>query len=663
VPFFLWFTVPVIIKNKTNKMKTGLGTLKIMTTKIHKFKNGVTLVCEMRPGTKKVAMQVRFQNGSMHETPEQNGLTFLTATSSFGGTKTRSRNDIAKQIESKGAHYDVDVTKSAIDFSAESLTGDAADVFATLSDVIRKPVFQDSEVEKVKQRTMQAFMKQMQTPSNIASLAFTRTAFQNCAAGRPVMGTQQTIPTFTSEDLQEKHKNILGRPCDIVIGFTGDIDFKTAIDLAKTHFGDLKSTSPALYNDTTKFSGGDYRLPNTLEQTNIYFGFKAPSQQNPARYAYLMMNQLLSGGMSAPLFQEIREKRGLVYGVGSHYVQMNDAGYFYIVAGTGKGNAGELMQASFDLLGDIAKNGFTEGELETARQQYLRAYQSSRETASRANNVNINNVIRYGHLTSESDLKRKLDSVTIDDVRKACFDMLSSQTYALSAVGPQATMPTEEQIKAMMAQQVEGLPAPAASSLPTSEDFNAGAQKSKTTAQKPQLAQQTRLPNGMLVISEQREGPLSCGAWVGAGSDHESAALNGATHMNEHMMFKGTPSYPAGTIDKIIEQDLHGGLNAYTSKDRTAYYFYNLDAKDLDKAVDICGEMVFEAHISDDEFDGKTETGADGTVVKRKGERDVVLEEIRRANDNPMNRLMSLVAKTSYPDQPHGRPVLAQRSL
>jgi predicted Zn-dependent peptidase len=168
----------------------------------------------------------------------------------------------------------------------------------------------------------------------------------------------------------------------------------------------------------------------------------------------------------------------------------------------------------------------------------------------------------------------------------------------------------------------------------------------------------TTLPNGLRVVTATRPGTLSIGAWTGVGADGETEAQDGASHMIEHMMFKGTKSYAPGEIESIIENDLLGGLNAYTSKDRTAYYFYNMAAGDIEEVTNICGEMVFDATIPDEEYEGKTISLPDGSTMETKGERAVVLEEIKRSDDNVGNLLYNLMEKTAYPGQPHGRTVL-----
>jgi predicted Zn-dependent peptidase len=128
--------------------------------------------------------------------------------------------------------------------------------------------------------------------------------------------------------------------------------------------------------------------------------------------------------------------------------------------------------------------------------------------------------------------------------------------------------------------------------------------------------------------------------------------------MFEHMPFKGTASYGPGQIDHVVNGEMMGEDNAYTSKDKTAFYLYNLAGGDLAKAVNITGEMVFKANLDPAEFDGKMLKNADGTLTKAKGERDVVIEELKRGNDNLDRKIIEVALAAAYPDQPHGRDTI-----
>lgn len=620
--------------------------------------NGLKIVCEERPNTGKVAMQVMIRCGSLHESPEQAGLTNFMQEACWGGTTTRSRDELAEDIEFRGGAFSSDTSRGQSWFGAQALSRDTEAVFDVLADAIRNPVFAEEEVEITRDQILTSIEQAAQHAPYIAATQFYRAAFAGHAAAHPSIGLRETVEHFTAGDLRTRHSRLLSHPEQIVISFAGDLEAETARQLGERYFGDLTG-DPLIPAEPIEFIGGDYRTANNNEQLSLIFGFEAPSSANPDRYHFIMLQELLSGGMSSPLFQEIREKRGLVYSVGADYVALESCGLFAIRAGTGRGNAQELMSATFDLLGMIAANGFTEAEVQMARERIIRSLKGALENDSTACQRLATQLLNFGRVIPLEEYEAILSRVTGNDVQNACARMLKSGSYALGGAGPQDNMPDQAAIRTMIAAQTKTLTpldhAPVSHGETPFATLGRAQMAMPVVTADPQI---TTLPNGMKIVTAERPGSLACGAWVGAGSDHESPALSGATHMNEHMMFKGTPSYGPGQIDKIIEGRLGGDLNAYTTHDKTAYYFYNLLPRDLELIVDICGEMVFKANLAHDEYDGKTITNPDGTTTRQKGERDVVVEEIKRANDKINSRLWGLLGRTLYPDQPHGRPIL-----
>ena len=620
--------------------------------------NGLTIVCEERPNTGKVAMQIMIRCGSLHESPDQAGLTHFMQEACWGGTRTRSRDDLAEEIESRGGAFSSDTARGQTWFAAQALSRDTAAIFEILADAVRNPVFDPEEVEITRDQILTSIEQASQRAPYLAATHFYKAAFAGHAAAHPPIGTMETVAHFTAEQLSTRHSRLLSHPESIVISFVGDLDAELAHYLGGEYFGDLEG-DPVIPAEPIEFIGGDFRTANNNEQLSLVFGFEAPSMASPDRYHFIMLQELLSGGMSSPLFQEIREKRGLVYSVGADYMAFESSGLFAIRAGTGRGNAQELMTATFDLLGQIAAKGFAEAEVEMARERIIRGLKGALENDSTACQRLGSQILNFGRVIPLEEYEAILSRVTCNDVQNACATMLKSGRYALGAVGPQDNMPDHSAIAAMIAAQAKNLsPLDCA---PVSHGETPFATLGRAQIAMPVAAADPKvavLPNGMKIVTAERPGSLACGAWVGAGSDHETPELSGATHMNEHMMFKGTPSYGPGQIDKIIEGRLGGDLNAYTTHDKTAYYFYNLLPSDLEQIVDICGEMVFKANLDEEEYDGKTIINPDGTTTKLKGERDVVVEEIKRANDKINSRLWGLLSRTLYRDQPHGRPIL-----
>ena len=624
-------------------------------TKTFRLPNGITVVCEERPKTGKVSMLVNFKYGSANEAADESGLTFLMQEACNAGTMTRTRAQLAE--EAKFELVTVTSQDTTTFGTSKVLTRYAEEAFAIITDVVRHPAFEAAEVEKTKAQIAEWIDKDSKSPQKKTEIKFLETAFAEQAAGGDPRGNRALLNSFTPAQIRQKHAELLAHPENIVISFTGDIDSAQAQKLAQDYFGDLPAAVAAAKDLSVKFTDGDYREATENEQLNLRFGFKAPARRDADSQAVFLLQEFLSGGMSSPLFMEVRERRGLVYSVHAGYNPFADTGVFSIIAGAGKGNAGELISVTMGLLGKIIRDGVDPVALDQARERILRSIKQFTETAADAAERNSNQIMSFGRLISLEETEQQLKKVTSDDLRRICADMLRDGKYALSGIGPQETMPTAAEIKNMMQAQLQGVTVPIAQPVTSSvkPEFSRAAKETKIATVEPKM---TTLKNGMKIVTVERPGNLSCGAWVGAGSDHEPPALNGATHMNEHMMFKGTPSYEPGEIDRIVDGELGGGLNAYTTNDRTAYYFYNLKADALEKIVDICGEMVFKAKLDHAEFDGKPLKNPDGTTVKAKGERDVVIEEMKMYKDDVGDCAFELAMATAYPNQPHGRSVI-----
>ncbi|TAL38753.1 MAG: insulinase family protein [Alphaproteobacteria bacterium] len=620
--------------------------------------NGITCVCEERPQTGRVAMQVFIDKGAGHETPEENGLTNLMQESCFGGTSKRSREQIAEEVESKGGGVGSETSRLHTSFKGIALTRYTEETFAVLADLIRNPILDAAEIERAKAQIAQNLKAAAQEPEAETAKKFMETAFSGQAFGADPEGEIALLSSFTPLQVKKKHTELLADPSSIVISFSGDIDPEAAKKLAQDYFGDIPKSTPAPQLQP-QFTAGDYREPSENDRLNLFIGFPAPGAKDDDRYAVMMMQNLLAGGMSTPLFQELREKRSLVYTPGAPYIATPGEGTFGIMAGTGEGKAGELLQVTLDIFSKIAHEGFDKQAMDEARERILRSFTEARETAMKSGALNAVQIMEKGRVVPIEEFEKRLKQVTNDDIRRVCIDMLKDGKYALSAVGPQESLPTGQEIRGMMEKAVDGAERPserhAAARL--MEAFTGVSSAPEKTKAEPKI---TVLPNGLTIITVERPGPLSCGAWVGVGSDNETPELNGATHMNEHMMFKGTPEYAPGEIDSLVEGELGAKLNAYTTKDKTCYYFYNLLPSAMEKVVDICGQMVFFASIDEGEYAGRGQINGKEAI---KGEREAVLEEMRMCNDDVGNAMMDLFAAQAYPDQPHGRSIIGTKPV
>lgn len=627
---------------------------------IHRLANGITCVCEERPGSGLVAMQVLLDFGTADDAADEHGLTNLMHSACNTGTATLSRKDISEFMENRGAIFSGQVGTEQSSFSGEVKTEDTADFFKILSDIIRNPSFAPTELAHEKWIISQNLDASSKKPNYISRKLLLEALFGDHPAGRDSFGEKDLVLNFTPAQVREKHRQMLARSDKMVISFAGDIDNATAQKLVDEHFGDMQP-SAMTPREKIQFAGRDLRHALGQKQMDLALAFEAPNKGDMERFNFVILETLLSGGLSSPLMQEIREKRGLVYGVGASYTNRKDTGIFSIHAQSGA-DMRELIKTTLTLLGDTARDGFTEEKLNKARESVMRSIFCAMEKGSAVCDRNASSIANYGLIRSTRDFEDKLKQVTSDGIRQSIAAMLQKGKYALAGVGPMETMPTEQEIKDMIAHQSARMPVlprhvPSDSPSSITQVFAAAHRGPFTPGKAPQV---TVLANGITVVTDERpDSSLSCGAWGNAGSDHETAETNGAAHMIEHMRFKGTKSYAPGTIEPLVEQQLGGKLNAYTGPDRVAYYLFNLMGEHLEQAVDICGEMVFEATMDEVEYSGgKVLTNPDGTTEISSGERSVVLEEIKKYQDQSSFQMGVLLNKIAYRDQSSGRHVL-----
>lgn len=620
--------------------------------------NGLNCVCEERPGSGYAVMQVMIKAGSPEDPLPEAGLTSMTQGMMFAGTTTRPPAIVSDEIERMGSVLDGSTGRLETRFSVQALTRHVEASFSVLADVVRNPLFDADELENAKAHTVQALTGMGRKASARAGMKFIETVFAGQAVAIDPMGKPETVSGFTADHLRRRHAELLADPSRIVVSFAGDVTADQMRVMVERHFGDVAPAAvPSVPPADIVFRPGDSREAAAIDQLNLKIGFAAPSLRSDDRHAAVLLNELLGAGISAPLFQEVREKRGLVYRINSDFTPLETAGIFSVSAGVSKGHAGEMIETTLEVLGQYARNGFSDEAMAAARERIVRESREREESVAHASTVNAVQMTLFGRVSDSRTLEAKLARVTSDDLRRLLGTMLEKGDYALSAVGPLEGMPEPQAVREKMQEQVRGLVLPDARTLPALHaDFSAAARKApKAPDALPRL---TVLPNGLKVMTLEREGNLTCGAWVGVGSAAETPELAGATHMNEHMMFKGTASYPPGAINEMIEGELRGAVNAFTSKDKTCYVISNLDAGGLARAIDVCGEMVFRASLAREEFEGVAVTAPDGTTVPGKGERDVVIEELRMYNDDPADRQQNAMTALAWPDHALGRPII-----
>jgi len=225
---------------------------------------------------------------------------------------------------------------------------------------------------------------------------------------------------------------------NVVVAATGKLQHQQILDLVQKHFSDLPGSSPPRCDDAT-YAGGEFREERDLDQVHVVLGFPSVGYSDPDYYPTVLLSTLLGGGMSSRLFQEIREKRGLVYSIYSFASPFRDGGLFGIYAGTGESEAAELMPVMLAELGKV-QVAITAPELSRARAQLKASLLMSQEsTGSRCEQL-ARQIQTFGRVIPTEEVLGKINAVTEADIRRAAVRHFRAPP-TLATVGPSAQVP------------------------------------------------------------------------------------------------------------------------------------------------------------------------------------------------------------------------------
>ncbi len=405
--------------------------------RVTRLPNGLTVVSETMPRVETVSVGAYIAAGTRHETAEVNGVSHFLEHMAFKGTERRDAAAIAREIENVGGHLNAYTAREQTAFYAKVLKEDAGLAVDIIGDILTHSTFVPEELERERGVILQEIGQANDTPDDIVFDHFQEAAYPAQPMGRPVLGTEDTIRAMSREALTGYMRTHYGPEAMVVAG-AGAIGHDALLDLVRTHFADLPQTAAAA-PDGARYAGGEFRETRDLDQVHIVLGFPSVKHGDPLHYPTQLLSTLLGGGMSSRLFQEIREKRGLVYSIYSFASPFRDHGLFQIYAGTGEKEAGELMPVTIEALRAVQRD-VTEEELARAKAQ-LRAslLMSLESTGSRCEQL-ARQLQVFGRVIPVGETKAKIAAVTVEQVQEAAAQMFRARP-TLAAMGPAEHVP------------------------------------------------------------------------------------------------------------------------------------------------------------------------------------------------------------------------------
>ncbi|MBQ0946088.1 insulinase family protein [Ideonella sp. 4Y16] len=399
--------------------------------------NGLRVLALPMSWRQTLSLSVFIRSGSLHEPRRWAGISHVVEHMAFKGTPTRSCQAINLAAEALGAELNAHTDKDHTAYHLDGLAADLPLFVELLADIILHPSVPEDELERERQVILHELTEVEEDPVTMAFLAFDRACYGAMhPAARPVIGQRATIERLTRADLLA-YLQTQYVASEVVVAAAGPVDLDTLVPLVERHFGAMPAGTPQPL-PRAPWQGGwrQYRLGGS-SQTQLVLGYPAPTPDDDRHLAHVLAAALLGEGMSSPLLDEVRERRGLAYHVACSADLLPFGGQFIVEAATSPAQSLEYLDAVATLLRRHAETRPKAPELARARQQLrLRALRQQEQPARRLEQA-VQELFTLGRLRADGEWLERLDAVTPAQVQA----VFRQQQAGRAAVGVAGSVP------------------------------------------------------------------------------------------------------------------------------------------------------------------------------------------------------------------------------
>lgn len=410
------------------------------------LKNGIRVVTEEIKGVQTVSLGTWVGVGSRYEKRDENGISHFLEHMAFKGTTTRSALEIMRQVEDVGGYINAYTGKDMTGYYVHLLKENLPIGLDIISDIVQHAAMDQKELDTEKGVILQELSMYKDRPDYVVAQNFDETAYANQPFGRDVGGDPEVIRQMTSEKMLEyMHRQYTANR--MVISASGAVKHDDFVAQCETLYSDV-STHIAKECEPAVYTGGYSYVNRPHEQINLWLGFESENYTSPDRWTAKLLAMILGGGMTSRLFQEIREKRGLVYTVRATTDPDSDTGMFDIYAGTGEKEVADLMPVMCDEIVRLADT-LTDEEIDRAKTQIkARLLMQSEEISSHADR-NARSMLNLGRVVSDEEILKQVMSVQKSDL-SAYAKKLFVKKPTVAALGPIQNLMSYEDICARL---------------------------------------------------------------------------------------------------------------------------------------------------------------------------------------------------------------------
>lgn len=397
--------------------------------------NGLKIISEYMPNTHSATVMFWVNAGSVVESLELNGISHFIEHMFFKGTTKRTAQEIVQIIENTGGSINAFTDKESTCCYARVLSDKVPVAIDIISDMILNSLYSPKDIELERQVILEEIKMYEDTPDELVHDVFMKSFWNDHPLGQPITGTRKIIKNISREHILDFARNYY-TPDNIIVSIAGNFDEDYVISQISQKVAGINSICPKNIVNVPVVTPECTIVKKDIEQAHLCIGSNSVSILDEERYILAIIDICLGGGMSSRLFQEIREKRGLVYSISTYEALYRPAGIFGVYAGTNPDNVDEVIKLIWDEMEKVKTEGFTEEEIERAKIQIkgglLIGLESTKYRASR----NGRSELYFNKTFSTEEICQSIDKITGTDIIHLCNRIFDRKTSGISMICP-----------------------------------------------------------------------------------------------------------------------------------------------------------------------------------------------------------------------------------
>lgn len=397
--------------------------------------NGTRVVTESIPEFRSCTLGAWISTGSRFESEEDAGIAHFLEHLLFKGTERRTAYDIAKEMDSIGGQLNAFTEKERTCYYARVLDQHIPIATDIIFDMLRNSLLDEKEVEREKNVILEEIKMNEDSPDDLAGHRFTRALWADHPIGRPIIGYRDSVSAMTASRLRSYLEHRYGGS-NLMIAAAGQVDHEQFVELVRTQVETLAMGDFVPQFDSPEAKGQNQVFYKECEQAYVCYGGRGNHATHPRRYSFLVLDAVLGGSMSSRLFQEIREKRGLAYSVGTYQYTYTDTGLFAVHAGTSAGAVEEMLDATDTILQSVIKEGLSSEELRRSKELLKGNLALGMESTSMRMLRLARGHLNHGRLIPLEDVIGAVEETTHDDVVELAAEFLDPKNFHFTILGP-----------------------------------------------------------------------------------------------------------------------------------------------------------------------------------------------------------------------------------